>query len=833
MGKLLILEPAAAINLITNPSVELNLTNWNGVSSAGGRGTAQARFGHASYGLTTSQLVINEGVRYDHAYATTDQILTASTYVRGQGNVRIRMVDSGNGLSFIGKPIRLSSEYWMRIHVSGMTGGGNPTTIQIFVETAETQFPQGVTFFVDALQLEETGYLTTYIDGDQELEVPPHDGEPWFKWMQTKHAGPSSRSGRFRGGGRWKDLSQGLDTQLWFTNVAGLGMPSQNLLQQVFSTQEKALIQASRPMPKTLTIGFFASKDPATQVCTPASLKELHKAREALEELIKPDLVQETQAMIIRYLNGGAPIDLEAFYETGLEFTGDFRFPWANGFPTRFLCPDPFWRADSQDICELESENIKAHNGLMARINGQWTGFTTGGTGAVRCIVVHPISGDIYVGGDFTQMDGDITCKRICRILADGSAVFPLDEGVDDGGVRTITFGPDGTVYVGGSFLAIDAVAHNRIASYNPSTDAWSTMGPDPGLDAAVSGIAVASDQDTIYIGGEFTESFTPTVTPLNKICQYSIAANNFSNMTGGSGNGVNGTVDEVIMDKDGTTVFLCGAFTQETGAAADSLKRVAIWNGSTFANMGEEGAEARVRYLTLAPNGNVYAAGDFDNIGKTDADLVAVWNRTAWFPLGKAGDGLTGTFGTWVDVDEKGVVLYGGDFTEATGVRSGSIKGIATWNGTRFSFLDIYLDTFADVKATVWNGEDIWIGGDFSGNAEIATIHTCTNNGKARNGPVLEVKGEMDLMWLENQTTGQIVRMQFEIAPGETLLLDLRRGMRRAISDWRGNLIGDLLPDSDELDLLPGENEIAFFARNWDGESVLRWRTSQWSFDD
>ncbi len=846
MGKILFIQPEETINLLFTPSFEdvsAGAANLTAVGSTVTRSVEEARFGRASAKVVTDGAAARlEGVFYTHSTSAPilNSPITASVYARGGGRVRLRVDDVANGIQRAGKPISLRSDYWQRLIVTsqfGAAGGDLDIYVEIF---GDSQTVASYTYYTDGWMLEAKGYATDYTDGDLELALRPHDGDAFFRWQDVRHGSPSLRSARYRGGGRAIDITQGLDFDLWPTNISGFGMPRFRLQTMSFDTQDEVLVQRSRPRPRALSLTFWASKlargKSTVQRASPSSLRALHNARQALENIIKPDLVQETQPIIMRYEDGNAPMDLAAFFETGLEFSGDLRNPYQNQFSTRFFVPDPLWKVDSQDQCELTDQQLVAHDGLLARINGQWQGFDVNGTGDVLSISVHPISGDVYVGGSFTEMEGDTDCNRICVFPRDGSDVEALDVGIDDGAVHTIIFLNDGRLIVGGSFTNINTVAHNNVAIWDPDTNSWSTMGPDPGLDARVRGIAAHADGDTVYLGGDFTESFTASVTPLNKICEYSISGDDFSDMTGANGNGVNDIVEECIMDMDGTTLLFCGRFTQETGAGADTLKRVAIWVPSTFAQMGLDGAEGRVLQMRMHPNGHVYVAGSFTNIGFNDAEKVAVWNRTDFFPLGAAGDGLTGGTDVFaLDISDKGQVIFGGDSTGATGIKAGFIDGVASWDGTRFGLLDIIPATVARFRAVAFNGDDIWIGGDIDGNAEASVIHTCTNNGKARAGPILDVLGPCDLIWLENQSTGQIVRMQFEVLADEEIKIDLRPGHQSAISSFRGNVIADILPDSNRLELLPGDNVIAFLADATDGntEHVLHWQDRHWSFDD
>lgn len=848
MGKIFIIQPEATTNLLDTPSFEdvgLGVGNLTAVGSTVTRSVEESRFGRASAKVVTDGAAARlEGLFYNHSNVApiVNSPITASVYARGGGRVRLRVDDVDNGIQRIGEPVSLRDDFWQRLVLTSQFGPLTTGDLNIYVEIfGDSQTIAAHTFYVDGYQLEAKGYATDYVDGDLELALKPHDGDVFFRWETVRQNSPSLRSERYRGGGRPIDITQGLDFDLWPTNISGFGMPRLRLQTMSFDTQDEVLVQRSRPRPRALSLTFWASKlakgKSTVQRASPADLRALHEARRALERVIKPDLVQETQPLIMRYVDGSAPMDLGAFFETGLEFSGDLRNPYQNQFSTRFFVPDPYWKVDSQDQCELTTKQLINSEALVARIDGEWQGHDTDGNGNVLCITAHPETGDVYVGGDFIEMDGDPDCSKICKFPRDGGTVEPLDVGIDDGEVRVITVLSDGTLFIGGSFDEIDAVTFNNVALYDPVTDTFSTMGPDPGLDAAVNGAAAHKNGDSLFLGGEFTESFAGSVTPLNKICDYSIIGDDFSDLTGANGNGVDSTVDEMIMDLDDTTLLFVGAFTQETGAGANTLKRVAIWDGSTFAQMGLDGAEGRVRHLAMAPNGHVYVCGDFTNIGFNNAEKCGVWNRNDFFSLGDNGDGLTGgVSGFGVAANAKGLVLFVGDFTGASGIISGFIEGLTSWDGTRFGMLDSRPPgTWTAYNAVEFNGDDIWVGGEFDGNLEASVIHTCTNNGEAKTGPILDVLGESKLVWLENQSTGQIVRMQLETQLDEEVLIDLRPGHQSATSSFRGNVIAEILPDSNRLELLPGENTIAFFAPDAGGtsEHVLHWQDRHWSFDD
>lgn len=844
MSNIFIIEPTATENEVPSPSFEDPDNALADITTEGAsvtRSLERARFGRASAKVVTSNILAAEGIRYTLDPSASAEPRACSVYVRGAGSVRMRVLDFTNTLQFTGEPIQLNDIFWQRLEVVMTLGAVTCTDLRVFVETPDES--QAITFFVDGFQVEAQGFVTDYVDGDLEKLVLPHRGEPWFKWTATINDSRSTRSGRYRRAGRPIKVTQGLYSELWPTNITGFGMPPIRTNVLPFTDLEGLQVQQQKAQSRVLGMTFFASKDPDEEIGIPADLRPLHIAREALERVIKPDLVQETQPVMIEYQNRRARMRIPSYYEGGLEFQGDIRFPYQNSFSVRFLTEDPFWTVDSQDVCDLaisDSDNV-AH--LAARINGEWKMFEC--NGFVQVIEVDPATNEIWVGGSFTTIDagaGAVTVNRVCKISADGNTITPVGQGpgVDDGTVFAIAFRQDGQVFVGGSYVDIDGATMNNISQFDPVTDAFLSMDAGPGVNGDVRALAVDRNE-LLYLGGDFTDEFGGGNT-INRIAQFETSSG-FVALVGANGNGVNSTVRGMTIDLDGLLLFFCGAFTQETGAGADTLKRVASWDNvlNVFVQLSLDGSEETVQGICIDNAGNLYAAGLMTNIGFNDVDKVAFFNRQEWYPLGVAGEGVTGGIDArCCHVRQDGLVVFGGDFTGATGVKSGFVNELATWDGFRFGFMDINLPGVVTIIACKWNGQDLWIGGEFPfagapGEARFSSIQTCVNNGRAKSSPILEILGPADVAWLENQTTGQLVRFELEVKEGETVTANLTPGHQSVVSDVRGNIIQDLLPESDPLHLLPGDNKIAYFSlfTGVNAEEALRWPIRAWSFDD
>lgn len=836
-----ILVPEETRNLCTNPSIEIDTLDWEavGVGVTIARSLTHAHFGKASLKVVTPGTLAQEAGRYNHQDPVVAGPYTVSVYVRGNGQVFLRLRGNDNNLQWQTDHVLLTPHYWQRLSVTGIFPLAE-TALTLAVRTA---YNQATTFYLDGAQLEAKGHVTTYCDGDRELELNSHDGVPYFEWTGQRHTTESFRSRTYRGGGVWKDISQGLDWNLFPTEAAGLGMPPMVIGMQVFAGQEKGLVQATKALPRAIGLAFHARRFPYREECDPQSLQAIRQARHALISVLKPDLMGGVQSAVLRYTEGKVPMQLDVNYEGGLEFAGDMRNPWINSFGLRLLAPDPYWRTDSQDQSQVSPSTVPAtnHAYLIARLTGQWDGFGSLNF-PVKVIKVHP-NGDVYAGGSFTNI-GTVACRRIARW--DGvqwNTLAGAGNDIDDGEVLAIDFAPNGDVYIGGTFTTIDAVTYNRVARYTPSTDAFDTLNAAGTVGVGSDVRAIAVDKaGYVYLGGSF---ITAGGAAAYRIVRYNgPVADTFTAI--GTSSGLNLDVEALEIDLDGSTLYCGGQFTDQQGiAGGTALLRISKYTAAAgFEAMGEYAMNGIVRALRMGLDGRLFLAGDFTETGKYlspgvwqtvwSAVKVAVWNRQEFYPLGGNGDGLTGgTRVNCIEVDSAGLVYFGGDFTAASNDALAAYA--AVWNGTRFTHLD--LDIGAQVFTIAARFKRLFLGYNGPSVSSIADVQEVTNEGAAAAYPVLDILGPVVLRYLENQETARVIRLNLDVLDGERVLLDLRPGYLKAESEWRGNVMYGIQADSDfgDFSLLPGDNTIAFHGTGGMGatEVVLRWMLADWSFDE
>jgi hypothetical protein len=127
------------------------------------------------------------------------------------------------------------------------------------------------------------------------------------------------------------------------------------------------------------------------------------------------------------------------------------------------------------------------------------------GTGPLThgAVAISPDGGTVYVGGNFTSVDGQVR-EHIAAFSASTGALLPWNPDID-GSVRAIAAsGP--VVYVGGDFGRVNDTQSPflvALSAADASVMPWGTVAPTP--NDAVEAIAVSPDGTDVAAGGYFT----------------------------------------------------------------------------------------------------------------------------------------------------------------------------------------------------------------------------------------------------------------------------------------------------------------------------------------
>jgi PKD repeat protein len=122
--------------------------------------------------------------------------------------------------------------------------------------------------------------------------------------------------------------------------------------------------------------------------------------------------------------------------------------------------------------------------------------------GQVRVVAVSPDKTRIYVGGDFTTVDGQ-SRRRIAAFDAATGALVSTFAPPLNSDVRAIV-ATNTTVYVGGSFAGVGNQARNNLAAFNASDGALLSWAPQA-TGGYVWSMAMSPQGDKLAVGGSFT----------------------------------------------------------------------------------------------------------------------------------------------------------------------------------------------------------------------------------------------------------------------------------------------------------------------------------------
>ncbi len=820
MGRWQVVIPEATTNKVLNPSAETT-GNFNEatIGSNVQRVTTYSWRGGYCYSAQT----FDAG---DGALFTLSALTNAIHYVTMR--VRGTLPSGGWGWQLDGAttntPTLIADQGdWLLYGCQIPAAQCNASTTLSVIQVGAT----GWVINIDAIQVEEKSYWTTYCDGD----------EGGCSWTGTIHGSSSTRSAQYRGGGRVRDFET--DYNVGVTAMLGWGVPALSVGSMEYATLPGGVVQQIRPTMRQWEL-VFESPSP--------SMSALHTLRDYLVEAFRPDKVSPPQPVRLHYTGSTTHVEIDAWYVGGLEgeLVGDDGVTESPSI--RLLSEDPFFYNLAHSSAALDSMNNANVYELAGRsTTGDWTGLgitslAAGPSGkTIVCVIAVSPDGTLYIGGDFQNLNGIAACDYIAKRSTTG-VWSALGAGLNDI-VYALAFGPDGTLYVGGSFTNAGGDANaDYIAKWTGA--AFAAVSATT-LNAGVR--AIAADQSgNLYVGGVFTDVAG------DGNADYIVKLTGGAWVTLGT-TPLNSWVNAIVVGLDGL-IYIGGVFTD--GGGLTNADRIVAWDGTNWIALGE-GLNQVVNALTIGPDGALYAAGVFGQSGSALMRFVAQWNGSKWSPLGSPTALGGGTQAAPIAVGPNGIVYVGGDFTSADGLYSAAF--LAAWNNSSWIPLDISLPGSPLLYSICapWTGPlsgQLLIGFDTAGVVNSSGQTTVTNIGDRTAYPTIKIKRSggtsARVQYIKNETTGDTLYLDYSLLDGETLTIDLdyqrdptkttpkTSGHKRITSDYFGDVIGRaLVPGSDlaAFSLVPGANTISTFVVEGGAATITSWleyREPYWSPD-
>ena len=249
--------------------------------------------------------------------------------------------------------------------------------------------------------------------------------------------------------------------------------------------------------------------------------------------------------------------------------------------------------------------------------------------------VVPDGSGGWFIGGDFDFVQGTLT-RGLAHLDPNGSLDTDWDASAT-GGLRKVNAlaVSAGTVYVGGDFTTVDGQPRSNIAALDAGDGSLRSW--DPGANSSVESLAVSGS--VVYAGGAFSGSNSIGGEDRNHIAAIDATNGVVDPAWAPSADGV---VQALAVDATSGKLFAGGSFSQiDNGvdSAGPNLVSIDVVSGAVDPSWDPE-PNGVVQALMLH-NGSLYVGGTFDGTGSiagVDRDYLAELDAssaaaTGWDP--------------------------------------------------------------------------------------------------------------------------------------------------------------------------------------------------------
>jgi len=447
----------------------------------------------------------------------------------------------------------------------------------------------------------------------------------------------------------------------------------------------------------------------------------------------------------------------------------------------------------------------------------------------------------VYICGTFNIVGGSGKIARWSKARQAWEGLGVTNLGIDDR-ISCMAFDANGDLYVGGDFTNIAGVTDaNYIAKYAVETGNWSKVGTGISYPSGAVVLAIAISPDgTIFIGGDFDTAGGDT--NCNYIAYFDKTANDWRPLSSGLNNGVNA----LKFTPDGR-LLIGGYFTNANGANGNYI---CWWDGIAFRSFTELGATElndQVESIDINPNGTIIIGGHFTNAGgDPNANGIAAWRGNNWGAL-MAG-GISGSLAIVYRVYclPNGDIYISGMFDRAGYLEIGRVAKSVSGAWQR---LDIDLPANGVPIYSILESSDgtLYLGGAFDTitTEELAVsagaIDLNVSSGSANTYPFISVMGPGKLNSIINYSTGAHIEFNdLTLQEGEWIGLNFDPVNLKFRGGWagRGNLLRYVNPGSDygNFYLKPGVNSISVFMDKATTTAAtnawITWKPRFWGID-
>jgi hypothetical protein len=310
-----------------------------------------------------------------------------------------------------------------------------------------------------------------------------------------------------------------------------------------------------------------------------------------------------------------------------------------------------------------------------ATINGKSTGDYFGG--------------NIGISSDGLVLIAGSTSNKAVYVYDYNSGTDTWDERSTISGLATSHFfsqdvklTPDGTTMIIGAIANLAPTGYIQVWKWNGS--AWQQKGNT--MYGGSTGYGwnndISDDGNTIIVG-EYVgnSSNNAKVYDWNGSSWVQRGSTLSDGLGGNTGFGIS-----VTMNSDGNNVAVGAPFT-----SGGAITYAYVWNGSAWVQRGSTVTGGR--NISISPNGNILAVGNYAINSLTGAINVYQWNDSSWTQIGStiAGNGANTWYGFGISVSENGLIVVGGGPAIGNANSSGYVRVFKYIPSTASASVDLY----------------------------------------------------------------------------------------------------------------------------------------------
>ncbi|MEN9405365.1 MAG: hypothetical protein RLY47_324 [Candidatus Parcubacteria bacterium] len=309
-------------------------------------------------------------------------------------------------------------------------------------------------------------------------------------------------------------------------------------------------------------------------------------------------------------------------------------------------------------------------------------------------------NGGWYAGGSFNRIDGGVWDSRIAHILPDMTIdpTFEPDFGSEGGTVRALALSSDGeTLYAGGEFTTINSTTRNRLAAFDTSDGSLTNFDPD--MNGDVYALQLSSDEATLYAAGNFL--VVNGATDRGHVAGFNTSDGVATDFAPSLNNGAT----SLALSSDDLTLYVGGSFScveydsglEVCNADRNYLAALDTTETTSVATAFNPDMNSSVYSLELSDDDSVlFAGGDFYCVGGyDDEEEVCLGSERYRLAAIDTDDGLAMPFAPDANStvyalslsSDESVLYAGGGFTNISGENVAGLVALNTSDATLTEF--------------------------------------------------------------------------------------------------------------------------------------------------